>query len=863
MVQYIRASKYFFSLILLMVMSSLTFAQLSYHQDTVHTTCGLNNGRAVITTTGVGYTCGQIWSTGASTDTISNLAAGNYSVTVSCSPTGTSSIDTVYLESFEGAHGYTLNTPTGVNGADNNYWVVNDNEGGVNPGSCGVALNGNKTLHVTSVAFPGGGAAYDAGGLCGILFCPETNMRAESPTISTVGHSGMLLQFDYISMGDGLLDNASVLYSTDGGTIYNILSPSIKSVNCPSGQGLWAFANFVLPAACEGIPNLKIAFNWTNNDDGTGTDPSVAINNVRIIDTSSLSLVTDTFYYTVFGSSPESVSITVSDDTICPNESVTLTASGPAYGTYTWTGGTISGSVSGSSTTDSPNTTVDYFLNWNSGACSARDTARVYVLAVNASINSITQPTCGRNNGRIVSSGTGGSGSYSFDVYNSSGVNVGTGLNLYPGTYGVVVTDNVTGCMSDTVYTTLTDTTNAYVIEDTLITDVSCYGGNDGAISMVVNGGNLPVNYVWAHGPTDSTLSGLTAGTYTLSITDAICTIPQVFTLVVNQPDTSIFASYTLVDDTCLRMVGSAAVAASGGTAPYNFQWSNGNAGASISGLAAGPYYLTITDSSGCVLVDTVNLANIGGPSAGLNQLDSTCPNMSDGYIEIEVYSNDGPHTFAWSHDTTVTTRFAGELAEGTYSVTITNRGNCDTIITIDVPAYNLPIIDVEADTSIHLGESVRLNLVGDFSASSIVWRPDINLVDLTRTVVIHPAFSKYYYADVHLLNGCVVSDSAYVTVDTLIPAFTVPNVFTPNNDGINDYFKIEYNEGIISSELHIFDRWGNEVFTSFDLNPQWDGTSIINGAPLDLGVFAYYLLTQSILSDVRVIRYGNITLIR
>jgi hypothetical protein len=65
-------------------------------------------------------------------------------------------------------------------------------------------------LHITSVFCPTCGAAYDAGGLCGILFCPQTNMRAESPAISTIGGSNLNLEFDYISMGDALLDNASV-----------------------------------------------------------------------------------------------------------------------------------------------------------------------------------------------------------------------------------------------------------------------------------------------------------------------------------------------------------------------------------------------------------------------------------------------------------------------------------------------------------------------------------------------------------------------------------------------------------------------------------------------------------------------------
>ena len=89
----------------------------------------------------------------------------------------------------------------------------------------------------------GGGAAYDADGLCGILFCPKTNMRAESPVINTTGFSNLTLTFDFISMGDALIDNASVWYNDGLG--WTLLAPSIKSVNCLSGQGQWTAASFV------------------------------------------------------------------------------------------------------------------------------------------------------------------------------------------------------------------------------------------------------------------------------------------------------------------------------------------------------------------------------------------------------------------------------------------------------------------------------------------------------------------------------------------------------------------------------------------------------------------------------------------
>ena len=187
---------------------------------------------------------------------------------------------TVYSQNFEGPHAWTLNVPTGANGSDPNFFTVSANEGGVTPPGCGVPNNGNKTLHITSVFMPTAGASYDAGGLCGIFFCPETNARAESPSFSTLGLTTISVKFDFIGNGDGLTDNASLWYNP--GTGWAVVDPSLKSPTCGGGQGQWAIRTVALPTDAENNPNVKIAFNWTNNDDGVGTDPSFAVNNIIV-----------------------------------------------------------------------------------------------------------------------------------------------------------------------------------------------------------------------------------------------------------------------------------------------------------------------------------------------------------------------------------------------------------------------------------------------------------------------------------------------------------------------------------------------------------------------------------------------------
>ena len=187
---------------------------------------------------------------------------------------------TLYSEDFEATHQWTLNVSTGTNGADNNFFTVSDNESGNDAGQCGSASGGDKSLHVTSVFNPSGGASYDVGGLCSILFCPQTNMRAESPTFSTIGQTAATLKFNYIENGDGTNDNATLMYNTGSGWI--LLEDLSKTLICGSGQGQWTAYSIALPAAALDEANVQIGINWTNNDDGIGTAPSFAMDDITI-----------------------------------------------------------------------------------------------------------------------------------------------------------------------------------------------------------------------------------------------------------------------------------------------------------------------------------------------------------------------------------------------------------------------------------------------------------------------------------------------------------------------------------------------------------------------------------------------------
>jgi hypothetical protein len=180
-------------------------------------------------------------------------------------------------------------------------------ENNTGAGNCSSGCGANPTLHVganlgsfcTCFVCAGingdCGAAYDA---CNFNLCsggsPATSKRAFSPNINTVGRTGITLSFVYIENGQGTTDNATVQYSIDGGTTWSALIDPAKTPNTCSGQGRWTALSIALPATCENITNLRIGFVWNNNADGSGSDPSFAVDDVQLSVASGLpALFTD------------------------------------------------------------------------------------------------------------------------------------------------------------------------------------------------------------------------------------------------------------------------------------------------------------------------------------------------------------------------------------------------------------------------------------------------------------------------------------------------------------------------------------------------------------------------------------------
>ncbi|MBI4649160.1 MAG: T9SS type A sorting domain-containing protein, partial [Bacteroidia bacterium] len=266
------------------------------------------------------------------------------------------------------------------------------------------------------------------------------------------------------------------------------------------------------------------------------------------------------------------------------------------------------------------------------------------------------------------------------------------------GIYLVTVTD-ANGC-SNFSYINIDENDGPEITA--VITDVACYNSNSGAVNITVVSGTPPYVYDWSNGATSASLSGLVAGTYDLIMSDDNgCQAVESF--VVTQPQ-NIIISVVTTDATCGTANGTASAVISGGVSPYSVLWSTGDTSASLSGLPAGSYTLTVTDANGCIKVKStgININAAGGPQVVTDSVINTGCSSSDGAMYVTVTGGALPYTsFLWSNGETI--EDISGLSSGVYSLTVTDSAGCQGIfsdsVSSIVPMYQ-PICLVSVDSA-------------------------------------------------------------------------------------------------------------------------------------------------------------------
>jgi hypothetical protein len=129
----------------------------------------------------------------------------------------------------------------------------------------------------------GTGATFNAGdGGLGFIFATTNKRSVFASNISTLNSQNLSVEFDYIGIGQAGDDYGTVVYSVDGGNTWMILQQITPASTCSNGQGLWSHVSMPLPTTCNNLSSLRLGFDWRNSNDGTGSDPSLALNNLKI-----------------------------------------------------------------------------------------------------------------------------------------------------------------------------------------------------------------------------------------------------------------------------------------------------------------------------------------------------------------------------------------------------------------------------------------------------------------------------------------------------------------------------------------------------------------------------------------------------
>lgn len=248
---------------------------------------------------------------------------------------------------------------------------------------------------------------------------------------------------------------------------------------------------------------------------------------------------------------------------------------------------------------------------------------------------------------------------------------------LCAGTYTVYI-ENPDGCQIDTTFTFAAPTGLSVALSNAQ--NESCQPGNDGSITVSVTGATGMLTYAWNNSPsTGPTASNLTAGTYTVTVTDAAqCTGTLTTTITAPTPPTIV----SLPDDivSCTSNDGSLTVTATAGSAPISsYTWSNGQSGPTINNLAPGTYWVSVADGNGCLVVDTaVVMASQQVVIDSFQISPPQCPGLGGGNIIAFVSGGASPYFFNWSNGVVGSNLFVNSnLMAGTYGLTVTDANGC------------------------------------------------------------------------------------------------------------------------------------------------------------------------------------------
>jgi hypothetical protein len=465
------------------------------------------------------------------------------------------------------------------------------------------------------------------------------------------------------------------------------------------------------------------------------------------------------YIYTVYDINNCSATITV---TITEPPQLTASVTTTDASCYGFSNGTASILIDGG--------TAPYYVNWYGNDPDALAAGHYWVLVsddhgcwvapsyiigqpadLNISHTSTDVSCYGLSDGTASLTVSGGTTPYSLDW---GGYDPGA---LAAGTYYVTVTD-AHSCFKVHTVNILQPVVLTFIATPS---PASCYGYADGNITIsVIDGGTAPYAILWSNGATTSIINGLTAGDYSVVITDDHgCTVSGQFT--VTQPQPLDYTSSITPANCYDEFNGSIYLDVSGGTGPFSFLWSTGSTENPLNNLHSGSYSVIITDYNQCILQGSFIVTQPDQLTiAQWDTTKSTC-GLSDGAIFIQsITGGISPYVINWSHTISHNPVQLG-LAPGTYTATVVDAHNCSLVQEFTIENYNHLIFNFVVDNvdcyGTNLGSSIEVFVTGGFMPYSYLWSNDMT------TAYISDLISGTYSVLVTDINGCFGTASAEV----------------------------------------------------------------------------------------------------
>ncbi len=849
---------------------------------TTNVSCfGGNNGSLNVVANGGASTYIYQWSSGQNTASVTNLTAGNYSLTItdgnSCSTTASATITqpasalSVSLASatnvlcFGGNNGSITTAATGGTSNYSYHWgggITTPNRTGLSAGAYQVTVTDANNCSASVSA---------------IISQPASaiNIMATSTNVNCFGAASGNINIS-VSGGTGAYNyNWGGAISSQNRT--NVAAGTYTLTvtdanNCTATHTTTITQPTAINATLGSLSNVSCfgGNNGSANITATGGVSSYTYSWNNGISTSSAS-----------GLSAGTYTVTVTDANACTT-TTTATVGQPAQALTTnvasFTNVSCLDGSNGAIVVTSTGGTSNYSYLWNDGATSQSRsgiTAGTYSVTVTdahacsaTTAATITQPTqsmelamnktnllCdGSNTGSINLTVTGGVQPLHFMWSNGQTAEDQQGLTA--GVYTVSVTDN-NGC---TASNSISIASPYPIILTETHTNIMCHAQTNANIYAYANGGVPPYNFIWNNGATSRALTNVGGGDYSVVVTDSNGCSASLSSIVVTEPD-NIGLGINVTNISCAGInSGAITTSATGGTAPYQYHWSNNNTGQNLTNAAVGSYLVTVTDANGCS--QTANAFINAVPPMNLTaEVDVLACLNSEGGINLTVSSGTAPYTYTWN--TGATTEDLATIHPGTYSVTVHDANNCllDTSFTV----VNLNSFDVTASGggTVTLGETAELHVTSSGSDGVVYsWTPVFGTDCNTCTdVTVQPGQTTLYTVVGTDTNGCQAQDTVSVNViddHTIFP----PNAFSPNGDGNNDVFQLFGNlAGIKKFNIMIFDRWGEKVFEANEATFSWDGT--YKNEKLPPSVCVYVMKAVFLDGYNEKIYKGSITILR